>query len=115
MTEQNKAQATESKVADLGKTVRQREKEEQKAKEYWNTMISRREAYEMVQETYANLAQQFQLLMVQNTTLLEILAEKGVATAEEINEHSKVVIESMFGPVPTEPTEESTDETPLAD
>lgn len=94
-------------VKQKRKEAKERAKEEAKAKEYWNTMITRREAYEMVQETYANLAQQFQLLMVQNTTLLEIMSIKGVATAEEINEHSKQVIESMFGPIPTEGGEDN--------
>lgn len=99
---------TPEQVAELRKATKAREKEEAEAKKYWNTMITRKEAYQMVQETYGNLIQQQQLLMVQNTTLLEILAQKGVATAEEINEHSKKVIESMFGPVPTKEGEVDT-------
>ena len=80
--------------------AKKQEKEDKKAKEFWNGMITRREAYEMVQDTFHQTQQQLQLLMIQNRTLLEMLGEKGVATEEEINEHSKKVMESIFGPMP---------------
>lgn len=90
-------------------TPNQQAKEEAKAKKYWNTMVSRKEAYEMVNGATNALSQQLQLLMIQNRTLLEILGKKGIATEEEINEHSKEVIESIFG-VPEDGKGEGTSE-----
>ncbi len=95
----NKAVSEAGGVEEL--TEKQRKKQEAKAKQYWNTTITRKEAMEMVQDVTGELNQRLQLLMIQNRTLLEILGVKGVATEEEINEHSKQVIESIFG-APTE-------------
>lgn len=84
---------------------KQQEKEQKRIDNYWNAMITRKQAYQMVQEVVANMgqmSQQLQLLMIQNRTLLEMLSEKGIATEEEINEHSKKVMESIFGPMPEE-------------
>ena len=81
---------------------KQAKKQEQQANKYWNTMISRKEAYEMVNQVTGELNQRLQILMVQNRTLLEILNKKGVATEEEINELSKEIIIDIFG----EPTKE---------
>jgi len=84
-------------------TKKQQEKEQKQLQAYWNSMITRRQAYQMVQEAVASMgqmSQQLQLLMIQNRTLLEMLSEKGIATEEEINEHSKKVMESIFGPMP---------------
>lgn len=92
------AEMTEQEKRALAK---QQEKEEKKAKEFWNGMITRKEAYEMVQDTYAQMQQQLQLLMIQNRTLLEMFTKKGIATEQEINDHSKEVMESIFGPLDT--------------
>ena len=80
-------------------TPKQKEKQEKQAKAYWNTMISRKEAYEMVQAGLQQTEQRLQLLLIQNRTLLEILQIKDIATEEEIKEHSKEVITSIFGPL----------------
>ena len=99
--------ATMASKAEERALAKKKEKEDKKAKEFWNGMISRRDSYNMVQETYKHIMgeqqqtqQQLQFLMIQNRTLLEILAEKGIATEAEINEHSKKVMESIFGPMP---------------
>jgi hypothetical protein len=85
---------------------KQQEKQEKEAKRYWSTMISRKEAYEMVQTALQETDQRMQMLFVQNRTLIELIEKKGIATLDEINELSKSVIESIFGTPPVDGQEE---------
>lgn len=112
VTDKSKPQMTveqlNEKVAEAGnmkKTKKQLEKEERDAKRYWNSMITRREAYEEIQQAIEPLSQQMQLLFVQNRTLIELIEKKGIATVDEINEFSKTVLESIFGTPPTDEKE----------
>lgn len=100
-----------SEAGNVPLSKKQQEKQEKQAKAYWNTMISRKEAYEMVQAAVEPLSQQMQLLFVQNRTLLELLDKKGIATEQEINDASREVLISIFGEPPTDEKEkeEATD------
>ncbi len=98
MTSEQVEPQVEVKETELSK--KQLEKQEKQAKAYWNSMITRKEAFEMVQASAQESDQRLQMLLIQNRTLLEMLQLKGIATEEEINEHSKQVIESIFGPAP---------------
>jgi hypothetical protein len=90
-------------------TEKQRAKLEAKKQKAWNTMITRKEAYEMVNKALQETEYKLQMLFVQNRTLLELLDKKGIATEQEIDDMSKSVIESIFGPPPTQEGE-ATDE-----
>jgi len=113
---------TDKTVADVNKVVaeagdipnpvltdKQKAKQERDAKNYWNGMITRREAHEKIQEAIDPFRQQAQMLMVQNLSLLGILSEKGIATEEEINNYSIGVMKEIYGPMDTE-EEAKTDE-----
>jgi phage terminase large subunit GpA-like protein len=82
-------------------TKRQQEKQEKEAKQYWNTMISRKEAYEMVGQAVMREQEKLQMIYVQIRTMADVLIEKGVLTEDELNERSKIVIEELFGANPT--------------
>ena len=86
-------------------TAKQQEKLKAKTEKAWNTMITRREAYEMMQKAIAPTEERMQMLFIQNRTLLELIVNKGIATEEDINELSKTVIESIFGTPPTDEKE----------
>jgi hypothetical protein len=82
-------------------TKKQQEKQEKDAKKYWNTMISRKEAYEMVGQAVMREQEKFQMLYVQCRTIADLLIAKEVVTEEELNDLSKKVIEELFDANPT--------------
>lgn len=99
MTELEKARAEKQEQ-------KRKEKEEKAAKEYWGTMISRREAYEMFDEGFKIFKQNLTLADIKVATLAKLLVDKGVMTMEEIEEYSKKMVEEVFGPIPEEPKPE---------
>jgi hypothetical protein len=97
---------TVQEAGDMPKlTAKQVEKLEAKKQREWNKMISRKEAYEMLEKAFVDSDQRMQMLFIQNRTLTELIINKGIATEEEINELSKTVIESIFGTPPVDEKE----------
>jgi hypothetical protein len=87
-------------------TEKQRKKLEQREKQYWKSMITRAEAYEMVESAVRVATQQNKLLLVQVRTLTEFILEKGLGTKEELNQISKRIMDEMYGPPPELKTEQ---------
>lgn len=81
-------------------TEKQRKKLEQREKQYWDSMITRREAYEMVESAVKIASQQNKLLLLQVQTLTKFLVEKGLTTMDELNELSKSVADELYGKPP---------------
>src|SRR5690606_5351328 len=77
-------------------------KEEQQAKKYWNTMISRGEAYQMVSEALESQNDKFRLLLIQVKTLSKVLIDNGLVTEEGLDELSKPIIKDIYGELPSE-------------
>jgi len=79
---------------------KQVEKQRKKEERYWNTMISRKEAKNMVEETLeANLQgtlEKLQALYVQIRAVQEILIKTNVTTVDELNNKAKEIIEELF-------------------
>jgi len=109
VTDVNKVVAEAGDIPNPVLTEKQKAKAERDAKNYWNGMITRKEAREKIQEAVDPFRQQAQMLMVQNLSLLGILSEKGIATEEEINNYSIKVMEDIYGPMDTK-EEARTDE-----
>lgn len=82
-------------------TKKQQEKREKEQKQYWNSMITRKEAYELIGQVTMREQEKLQLIYVQCRTIADILIEKGVVTEDELNELSKKVIEELFEANPT--------------
>ena len=81
-------------------TEKQRKKLEQREKQYWDSMITRREAYEMVESAVKIASQQNKLLLLQVQTLTKFLVEKRLTTMDELNELSKSVADELYGKPP---------------
>lgn len=79
------------------KEAEKAKKEEQQAKKYWNTMISRREAYEMVTEALESQNDKFRLMLVQIQTLSQLLISKEITTEDDLNELSKPILAQIYG------------------
>jgi intergrase/recombinase len=99
MTNEPKLEAEQVENTEL--TQKQREKQEREAKKYWNTMITRQQAHQIVGEAIMREQEKTQMLYVQTRTLADILIAKGIVTEEELNEISKTVIKDLFDADPT--------------
>jgi hypothetical protein len=82
-------------------TKKQQEKREREQKQYWNSMITRKEAYEMVGQAIMREQEKLQMIYVQVRTMADLLIEKSIVTEEELNDRSKKVIEELFDANPT--------------
>lgn len=77
------------------------QKMEKQRQDHLNSMVTRREVYEMFQELRTALEMQernIQLLHVQNMTILELGIQKGLFTKEEADDLSKEVAQRVYGP-----------------
>jgi hypothetical protein len=82
-------------------TKKQQEKREKEQKQYWNSMITRAEAYEMMGQAVMREQEKLQMIYVQIRTMADVLIEKGIISEEELNERSKEVIAELFDANPT--------------
>jgi hypothetical protein len=93
-------------------TPKQIEKRKKAEEQYWNTMVSRKEAYQMaqnmVQQGTSPIYDHVRMLFVQVTTMTNILVDKGVCTREELDEVSKPILEKLYPkqPTPEQPIDE---------
>jgi len=87
-------------------TEKQRKKLEQRQKQYWNSMITRAEAFDMVENAVRVSTQQNKLLSVQVKALTKFIIDKGLGTEEELNEIAKQVMDELYGPPPELKTEQ---------
>lgn len=106
-----------AKIAEAGDvkqpTAKQIEKAKKDQERHWNTMISRKEASQMVENAINETRQHVQLLYVQVQSMFEALTDKGHVTVDEMEEYSKKVFDKIFGQPPVQenpeqpqPTEE---------
>lgn len=100
------AQAGDFKQPKL--TAKQAEKQAKKEKEYWNGMMTRGEVHTVLTDFSDGVNQKLQTLYIQNATLLKVLEDKGIITAEELEATGKIIIEELFGPMPEQPSAEHT-------
>jgi len=97
-------------------TPAQQKKKEEQAKKYWNTMITRAEAYGMVQQAVQQNVQQavnsyedrIRMFYVTIRSLTEIMIEKNMITPEEMDTKGKAILEEIFG----KPEDQQAPETP---
>lgn len=105
MAELEIEQVTEEQVEQTEEnaklTKKQQEKQEKESKKYWGTMISRKEAYEMVGQAIMREQEKLQMIYVQVRTMADLIIEKGIVTEAELNDRSKAVIEELFDANPT--------------
>jgi len=92
-----------------GPTPKQMEKARKQEQAYWNGMITRREALDLVKGATAQQDEKLRMLYITTNTLLALIKDLGLATDDKINELSKPFIEMMYGPAPetSEPQEEA--------
>ena len=71
-------------------------KEQKKEQDYWKSMIPRYEAYRMSEALAKEQASQVAMASTMAITVLrEILVDKGICTAEEIEAKSKELVEKI--------------------
>jgi len=80
--------------------IKRKEKEIQKQKAYWNGMITREEARDMVIKSQEPLMEQMRTMFIQVKTLTEMVLQKGLATEDELNKIGVPIYNEMYG-VPT--------------
>lgn len=90
------------------KTATQQEREAKKQERYWNSMITRKEAFQMVDRAVQAEEEKLRLIFIQAKTLTNFLVSKGLCTLEELDELSKPIVEEIYGKPPEQSnTEES--------
>jgi hypothetical protein len=72
-------------------------KEQEKERQYWNSMIKRSEARDLVLAATRNSDEKMRLLYVSTNTMLAALKDKGILTEEEFNTYAKPFMEQMYG------------------
>ena len=82
-------------------------KEQEKERQYWNSMIKRSEARDLVLAATRNSDEKMRLLYVSTNTMLAALKDKGILTEEEFNTYAKPFMEQMYGVSPDSVKEEA--------
>lgn len=77
--------------------AKQSEKEAKKAKKYWNTMITRKEAYELVSEALTPEHNKLSMMYIQLKTITDLLLDKDIVTKEELEKKSEAVLKEIYG------------------
>lgn len=80
---------------------KQLEKAAKQEKDYWNGMITRQEAKDLVVGLLAQEQEKLRMMYISVTTTLEALKQKGIVTDDELAEISKPIIEALYGPATT--------------
>ena len=106
-------QAVNDAVTEAGnlpvKTQKQLDKEAKQEKLYWNSMITREEARTMVLSALGEIEDKVRMMFVSTSTIMNALLQKGLVTAEELDEISKPIVQALYGMTPqaeAEPTKE---------
>ena len=118
----NKPQVTvedvNAAVAEAGDvpvlTEKQKKRREQQEKQFWNGMVTRKEASEQMNMVATDLHNKLSLMFIQVRTMTKVLIEKGIITEEELNELSKSVVTEIYGeaPVSEATADQTTTDTP---
>lgn len=82
---------------DARKMAKQAEKQRKKDEAYMNSMITRREAMDLVKGAVAPHEERERLLFIQVKTLANLLIERGMVTREELDELSLPVVGEIYG------------------
>jgi hypothetical protein len=77
--------------------IKRKEKEVQRQKAYWNAMITREEARDMVIKSQEPLMEQMRTMFIQVKTLTEFVLQNGIATEEQLNEIGVPIYNEMYG------------------
>lgn len=80
---------------DLSKRA---EKQRKKEESYWRSMISRKEAFELVSGTAAQQDEKMRMLYVTVNTLLALVKDLGLADQNKLDALAKPFVELMYGP-----------------
>ncbi|MNC60006.1 hypothetical protein D3C75_1098550 [compost metagenome] len=78
-------------------TTKKWEKEQKREQRYLNTMISRREAMELVQGAMTQADERMRMLFISVNAIMSGLKDKGLITEQELNEYSRPFISQMYG------------------
>ncbi|AID50502.1 hypothetical protein [Bacillus phage CP-51] len=89
--------------------IKRKEKEIQKQKAYWNGMITREEARDMVIKSQEPLMEQMRTMYIQIKTLTEFMLQNGIATEEQLNEVGTPIYNEIYG-IPTKQEVENKEE-----
>ena len=81
-------------------TPKQLEKQRKKEAAYWNSMITRKEAFDLVTGKAAQQDEKLRMLYVTVNTLLALIQDLGMATPEKLDALAKPFVENMYGPIP---------------
>lgn len=90
--------AKEAGIQQSTLTPKQLEKKRKQEEAYWNKMISRREAFDLMQGMVASQNDKLRRLYIVTNTLLSVIKETGLATQDQLDEYAKPFIELMYGP-----------------
>lgn len=81
--------------AGAEKNDRLTQKEEKKRQQYLNSMITRKEAFEMLEYQRQNFDMQLAVIYVQVKTLSDLLIKHNITTVEELEATSAEVMNEM--------------------
>lgn len=107
---EDRAKAVADAVAEAGdipqKTAKQQERERKQEERYWNSMISRSEARDIVIAMQQQQDEKLRMLFVSVSSIIQVLKDKNVCTQEELDAFAKPVIQSLYGIQDKPPEEE---------
>jgi hypothetical protein len=92
-----------AEAGDMPKlTPKQIKKQEEAHKRHMNSMITRAQAQQMVDEATAQYRENLQILFLQVQSVFEMLTDKDITTPEEMEKYTQVVVEGIYGKPPVE-------------
>lgn len=104
------AMARDERIQESELSKKQQAKKDKENEKFWNTMISRKEAFGMVNEAMNNMSvaldqqnEKINIFLIQSKTFERLLIEKGIiASEEELDAISVKVMEDLYGSNPVE-------------
>ncbi|MMZ43644.1 hypothetical protein D1872_52090 [compost metagenome] len=81
---------------------KQAEKKRKQEENYWNGMISRKEAFQLVKGATAQQDEKLRTLYIVTNTLLALVKDLGLADQSKLDDLSRRFVEQMYGPASEE-------------
>lgn len=123
MNNTNKEAQEQKNVQDQRKATREKEAQEKRDKQFWDSLITRKEAYELssnvsnnvVMEHMSRLEDRLRILYVSIRTISDLLVEKGILTDEDIKAKGRAIMEEIYGKEAVEAVQKRIDEAVAAE
>ena len=84
-------------LKELNRQNKKQEKLDKQRRDYWNGMITRQEAKQLVDKALERQVQKMRVLYVANQAILDLLMDKNILTKDEIVQKNSEIIRQIYG------------------